>query len=422
MRPYLASALSFAIILALSLEPVVMAAGFAEPPDVSNYQKAHQNIIFTGSGEEESGDDTCSTDAGVIGEISKSFNLGTDPKERRVNLIKAFMAEYGLTAEQAAGPVGNFMREAAGTVTEAKKLPPDVNQGEVSGAPPNGSDLGYGWAQWSGPRKTAFVTFMRSKGYVTDRGNATDAADFAYLKKELDSPGYASTITELKKQSTPEDAAVSFEATFERAGVPALEDRKKFAREAYDDYKASNGGDAAGDNTSSGDCGGVTSSVNFGEVSFPLKGSKKVVSSPGMFQNGTTQTSGHPYTAYDIMSPGGTPIRAFISGKVSYFFNDTCGGDSVTIWNEQLKIGISYMHMNRGDIIPKMNQSVRVGEVIGKVGAWDGGCGGDHLHIDASTDKIRQPCSRAGCSEEVKSHFRSMGKELFDTYQLLPDN
>ncbi|HRK40564.1 MAG TPA: phage tail tip lysozyme [Candidatus Saccharibacteria bacterium] len=408
--------LLFALAFVFVADIPVQAAGFTEPEEITNREKAHLNIGFTGGGDEEDEGDSeaCSADSGAIGSISKDFSLGSDPKERRVNLIKALMDEYGLTAEQASGPVGNFIEESGGD-----HLPPDFNQNDKVGAPPNGSLLGYGWAQWSGGRKTNFVSFLRNNDYLDDRGHGTDAGNFAYLKKELTST-YKSTITELKKKTKPEDAALSFHTTFERSSdsMSQIQERATSARQAFNEYKSSGGATGGG---SSDSCGATVSSVNFGQVAFPLKGSKKVVNNPGIFSGGTTQIAGHPYTAYDIMSDGGTPIRAFISGRVSYFFNDTCGGDSVTIWNEELKIGISYMHMNHGGVEPKMNQRVRVGEVIGSVGRWNGGCGGDHLHIDASTDKIRQPCSRDGCSDEVKSHFRSMGKELFETYQTLPD-
>ncbi|MEO5498879.1 MAG: phage tail tip lysozyme [Candidatus Saccharimonadales bacterium] len=399
-----------AFLFAILQVPLVSALGFADPPPLTNREKAHRNIIFTGGGGSggSSSGSTCTPTTNLT--ISKDFSLGTDEKDRRVNLVKAFMAQYGLTVAQAAGPVGNFMLESGGL-----HIPPDINQNEKTGAPPNNSELGYGWAQWSGGRKTTFVNFMKDNQYVTDKGHATDAANFAYLAKELESDSYASTIIELKKQQSPEDAAVSFEATFEKAGAPVLEKRKQYARQAFTEYN-----NASGSGSNATGCGGTMSSVDYGEVAFPLEGSKKVVSNPGIFKNNDTALGEHPYTAYDIMSPGGTPIRAFISGKVSDMFNDTCGGDSVKIWNEELKIGISYMHMNTGGVIPKMGQQVAVGEVIGAVGKWNGGCGGDHLHIDASLGQIRGECSRGGCS--IQDEFRPMGKELYQTYNALPNN
>lgn len=391
-----------------------LAEGFAEPPETTNREKAHLDVSFTGGGTDSEDETGCSAVTADISSISENFSLGTDEKERRVNLIKALMSDFGLTAEQAAGPVGNFMTESAGTVTEARKLPPDVNQGEVQGAPPNGSGLGYGWAQWSGGRKTSFVDHINSTGFKTQAGNATDAADYSYLVKDLNG-SYKSTVTELKKQGSPEQAAVSFEATFERAGRPVLEERKRHAREAFEDYESSNGGSGGGATDSSG-CG-TSASANFGEVAFPLKGSKSVVKNPGMFHNGTTDRGAHPYIAYDILADPGTEVVAFASGTVTYESSDRCGGLFITIWNEQARLGVTYMHLS--DHIKK-GDKVEPGDHVGTVGSATHGCGTPHLHIDAATDKIRQGCSRNGCS--IQSHFRSLDKELFETFQALPGN
>ena len=168
-------------VLILSDTTLVMAEGFAVPEEISNRQKAHLNIAFTGEGDgsEEEEDTSCSVAPDGAGAVSKDFSLGSDGKERRVNLIKALMAAYGLTPEQAAGPVGNFMEESGGD-----HLPPDVNQGGAVG-PPNSSLLGYGWAQWSGGRKTAFASYINTSGLKTADGRATDGADFGYLSKQL---------------------------------------------------------------------------------------------------------------------------------------------------------------------------------------------------------------------------------------------
>ena len=391
------------------------AEGFAEPPEITNREKAHLDVSFTGGGTDSEEEDTgCSAETPSIGSVSESFSLGGDEKERRVSLIKALMSDFGLTAEQAAGPVGNFMTESAGTVTEARKLPPDVNQGDVQGAPPNGGELGYGWAQWSGGRKTSFVQHINSTGFKTPAGNATDAADYSYLTKDL-TGSYKSTITDLKKQSSPEEAAVSFEATYEKAGRPVLDERKRHAREAFENYQESNGGagGSADSGTSSG-CG-TSSSANFGEVAFPLKGSKSVVKNPGMFHDGTTDRGGHPYIAYDILADPGEEVVAFASGTVTYESSDRCGGLFITIWNEQAKLGVTYMHMSEHI---KKGAKVEPGDHVGVVGSAAHGCGTPHLHIDAATDKTRQACSRLGCS--ILNHFRSLDKELFETFQALP--
>ena len=147
----------------------VRALGFANPAELSNRQKAHLNISFTGTGVAKTTTNSCSA-SGL--DLSGNFSLGKDPKERRVNLVKAFMS-YGLSPEQAAGPVGNFMWESGGT-----DVPPNHNEFEPKVGPPNSDQYGYGWAQWSFGRKTAFVKFMKDHGFVDNDGSATDAANF----------------------------------------------------------------------------------------------------------------------------------------------------------------------------------------------------------------------------------------------------
>lgn len=357
----------------------------------------------------------CNT--GGVASVGPSFNLGVTAEERQAGLIGALMADYGLTAEQAAGPVGNFMRESAGTETAAVKLPPDVNQGDTVGAPPKFDGGGYGWAQWTGGRQTTFIDFAVEKGLMSSKTvNATDGANYEYLKHELAS-SYKQTIPELKKQASPEQAAVSFEATFERAGDKALDDRKRLARTAFNSYK-SIGGDAL--TPSAAGCSDV---AILGDVAFPLQGSKKVVNNPQMFHDGDADQGGHPYTAYDIMSDAKTTVVAFMAGEVNHFGSDTCGGRLVTIYNKEKNMTISYMHMNTATIEVKEGDTVKPGDPVGHVGDFPVSvCGGNHLHIDAIKGSVRVACSRSSCPESSQKLFIPIGKSLYETYQALPDN
>jgi endonuclease/exonuclease/phosphatase family metal-dependent hydrolase len=160
---------------------------------------------------------------------------------------------------------------------------------------------------------------------------------------------------------------------------------------------------------------GSSQSAEFGTVGFPLKGNKSVVKNPDIFRNNTTTLSDHPYTAYDIFANTGTEVTAFASGKVSYVSTDSCGGKFLKIWNERAQLGITYMHLS--DHIP-MGKTVNVGDHVGTVGSAGAGCGTPHLHIDASIGKIRKACDRSSCT--IQSEFRSIGKDLYNTYQRLP--
>lgn len=358
---------------------------------------------------EKCGDTGSSTSGGAI-------NLGSTPTERRVNLIKVFMSTYGLTAAQAAGIVGNFAHEAGNYGgNDAGAVRPDVNQGTSTGAPPAPGGLGYGWAQWSGGRKTNFVNFLEDHPEWTDAGKATDTANFNFLKGEL-TDSYQSTIAALKRTSSPREAAISFEETFERAGVPAIAERVRWAETAHQEY-LDGGGNAGGLLSSCGGGVGTGTSANFGAIAFPLSGTKKVVLNPGMFHDGDADLGGHPYIAYDILAKPGTEVVAFASGRVTYVSKDKCPGNFVTIWNEQAKLGVSYMHL--GSHISEGTR-VEAGDHVGVVGPASAGCGIAHLHIDVATDRIRQACARESCS--IQDHFRSIGRDLYNTYQALPDS
>ena len=414
-------------IIAFAL--VVLAASTATQPTVSAVL-LDKNLIEAGITQYDSrvsADTGCSeTPQTVSGGITDSLNLGSDPKQRRVNLIKAFMQAYGLQAHQAAGIVGNFAVEAGSySSDDTPGVRPDINQGESgAGAPPNSSALGYGWAQWSEGRKTAFVNFLNSNPQWVSEGRATDTADFNYLQKELTS-SYQSTITELKKQTSAKDAAVSFESTFERAGVPVLDKRIHWANTSLSEYNSYGGGSGislgsdgtvvACNQNSTGGSVGLGESAKFGAVAFPLKGSKSVVGNPEIFKNGTTSIGEHPYIAYDINAKPGTEVVAFAAGRVSYVSTDKCPGKLLTIWNEEAKLGVTYMHLSshiaKGD-------TVAPGDHVGVVGTARQGCGIPHLHIDVATDDMRQPCARERCS--IQDHFRSIGKDLYTTYEALP--
>lgn len=350
-------------------------------------------------------------------DVDKGFSLGTDPKERRVNLVKALMKDYGLTGEQASGIVGNFMVESGG-----QQLPPDVNEGGRAGPP--AFKGGYGWAQWTGGRQKAFIDFAVKNGYMTSAAvNGTDAANYAWLKNDLNT-AYKSTITQIKTKTTPEDAAISFEATFERAGVPALAKRTASARQVFTELNGGTSTSGGTTTTVAATCPAVGGGASIvGDKAFPLKTTKAAMDSknPGMFKNGTASKGGHPYTAFDILADPGTEIVAFLSGTVTHIGEDKCPGRLVSIFNQEANLTISYLHMNlNASTHVAAGATVTVGQHVGVVGPPSAGCGVAHLHIDAAQGNTRPGCKRESCPAENAAKFFDIGPDLFKTYEALP--
>lgn len=130
-------------------------------------------------------------------------------------------AADALTAEQAAGVMGNLRQESG------PNFDPDAKEG-------NG--IGYGIAQWSFGRRTQLENAAKKKGVaVSDM-----AFQLQYLYEEAKSRpairGNGNEWEVLKKQTTIEDALVFWHDSFERSADTAQEVikvRGDYAKEAY---------------------------------------------------------------------------------------------------------------------------------------------------------------------------------------------
>ncbi len=361
----------------------------------------------------DTGSCVCSVGTASGQNVDKNMSLGSDPAERRTNLMKLLVGDYQLSAEQAAGIVGNFMWESGG-----ENLPPDVNQG-VSPGPPAFSG-GYGWAQWTGGRQRSFIDFAIEQGFMASESeHATDAANYAYLKKELADPYYKDVMTSVKATSSPEDASDAWERTFERAGVSALSERASRARKAFDEYSTSVTSGTVHGSTGGLACGGGFAAI-VGDNAFPLITTKSKIENKGIFHNNTTDIAGHPYTAYDILTTEGTPVAAFLSGTVTRITQDKCPGQMISVYNPANNLTISYLHLDFNNHVSEGDELL-VGQQLAVVGPAANGCGTVHLHIDAAEGKSRPGCSREKCPSDNKKKFKDIGPELYKTYQSLPE-
>ena len=122
--------------------------------------------------------------------------------------------EFGLTAEQNAGVWGNLAHESG-----AFRFFKQVGSGANSG--------GRGFAQWTGPRRVAFLGYC--KAHRLDPTTAD--ASYAYLCVELHGT-YASTVVALRRCTSLSSATATFERLYEAAGIKALGSRLIYARQA----------------------------------------------------------------------------------------------------------------------------------------------------------------------------------------------
>jgi len=151
--------------------------------------------------------------------------------EKAPAIMRRLMDDFGLTDIQAAAILGNLGQESNG-LTAFQELHPTVP----------GSRGGWGWAQWTGPRRRAFEAYCER----TLQGPKSDAVNYGYLWRELSGHeprfDYRKAITALKKTHTLPEAVKAFERAYERAGVPNYPARDKWAERALAAYRAASGG------------------------------------------------------------------------------------------------------------------------------------------------------------------------------------
>ena len=142
-------------------------------------------------------------------------------------IAQALQGALDITPAQAAGIVGNLMRESG--------LDPRINEGGSVGMPRGIG--GYGLAQWTGPRQTNLVRFA---------GGGAQAGDLQtqlrFMVQELMGPE-SKALESLRRAQSPEEAARVFERDFERSGIKALKERQANARKVFEELE---GGPAAG--------------------------------------------------------------------------------------------------------------------------------------------------------------------------------
>lgn len=126
------------------------------------------------------------------------------------------MRDFSITVEDAAAILGNIGHECNGfrTLQEVKPVVP-------------GSRGGWGWCQWTGPRRKDFEAYCaRNK-----LDPASDKANYAWLFLELKS-SERKAIPALEAANTLRNKVIAFESAFLRAGIKHYDSRVSWALKA----------------------------------------------------------------------------------------------------------------------------------------------------------------------------------------------
>lgn len=146
------------------------------------------------------------------------MTLFTEKAPWVMNLLRA---DFDLTVEEAAAILGNIGHECAGFVKFQEQKPTVP-----------GSRGGFGWCQWTGPRRVAFEAYCKRNGLDP----FSDKANYGFLFTELKGTEKAA-IPALKKATGLEGKVAAFERSFERAGVINMPSRMRYANQALAAWK-----------------------------------------------------------------------------------------------------------------------------------------------------------------------------------------
>jgi len=137
-----------------------------------------------------------------------------NPSEIGGRLVSDLQRDFGLKPEQAAGVVGNLAHESGNfrTLQEIKPMVP-------------GSRGGFGYAQWTGPRRIAFEQYAHQNGLDP----TSYEANYGFLKHELQNTGEGRVLKALRTAGDVNTATQIFSNQFLRPGIPAMESRLRLA-------------------------------------------------------------------------------------------------------------------------------------------------------------------------------------------------
>ncbi|MCX7068416.1 MAG: phage tail tip lysozyme [Methylococcales bacterium] len=156
------------------------------------------------------------------------FVQGESFEQKAPKVMRLLIADFSLTAIQAAGILGNIGHECTGF-----KDMREIGQPDGKG--------GYGWCQWTGHRHKTFFKWCENNQFAGKDDWKKDDASYGYLKYELKETSEKEAIPALQKTTGLEEAVKAFQEKFERAkvGVEHYEKRNDYANKALSAFKNS---------------------------------------------------------------------------------------------------------------------------------------------------------------------------------------
>ena len=343
---------------------------------------------YTGSlvgGDEQQGSGCCPND----GSGSTTSLTGKNNEEKAYN----YFVSKGLSKEQSAGIVGNFVQESSVN-------PEAWENGPNTKTPPEAG--GWGLAQWT-PGKIILETAKKYKITTPIHEMLTQLNIVWEQLNDVSPPGRKNVIKDIKNTKTVEEATLVFEEKFEAAGTPNNANRIAQAKRILKEFGGNTpSAPSSGVGTEGADCGGQAGGSAFidGKYAWPVDLDKANSDSgynwpcPGNCHHDNTP-------AFDLASKGAVRNNDDKStvGKAVFAIN---GGTITNIhiyqgisgcYSLQLKAEDGYMywygHIRRPVVPAGQEKKVKVGEKIAEIGERK--CTGNgsypHLHIDRGKPK-----------------------------------
>lgn len=166
---------------------------------------------------------TCESSEGIGGcdhRSEKAMARYTLFNAKAPTVMRNLMRDFGFTLTQAAGILGNIGHECAGFT-------------QLQERNPHGGRGGYGWCQWTGPRRRNFESWC-AEHRLRER---SDRANYGFLVYEMTSTPERRVVRALRRTRTLRSAVATFEQVYERAGTVNLSSRIQWARRALRAYR-----------------------------------------------------------------------------------------------------------------------------------------------------------------------------------------